>query len=102
MDILSALKTEASKLQQQLETQPSKPWAAGTTRVVATVVGESVISRRPQRLGWQGAKGAVGEGQSSEEECLATFWFPLSFRDPKLLDHSKPCQRQASEQSRGR
>lgn len=68
MDILSALQTEASKLQQQLDTINSAIKVLGG--------GNSTGSGRRKHHGvtskdGTGATGAVGEGESHEEECLS-------------------------------
>lgn len=68
MDILSALQTEASKLQQQLDTINSAIKVLGG--------GNSTGSGRRKHHGvtskdGTGATGAVGESEGRGEECLA-------------------------------
>lgn len=66
-----ALKSEASKLQQQLDSINTAIRALG---------GNSVsrgVGRDRKSQNSEGAKGAVGEGEGREEECLNNFLVTL-------------------------
>jgi len=68
MNILSALKSEASKLQKQLNSINSAIGVLGGKNSVGLPRKQHICKRESQNS--EGAKSAVGEGES-REECLA-------------------------------
>ena len=69
MDIVSALKGEASKLQQQLDTVKCGHQSPGRKEQRCSSQ-ETASLRKCTGKDVEGTKGAVGEDRSREEECL--------------------------------
>lgn len=69
MDILSVLKGQASKPQQQLDTVNAAIKLLGGKKQRCSSQ-ETASLRKCTRKDVEGTKGAVGEDQSREEECL--------------------------------
>ena len=79
MDILSALKSEAPKLQKRLDTinAAMKNHRRKEQRQSRQTRQETAHVCKRESQNSEGAKGALGEGESSEEECITAPFVPL-------------------------